>query len=316
MNIISKPAVVLDEQRNFSDVINATFAFVKQEFKPLFKTIALYTFAPLLGLAVAFMFYFKGSFEMILSGELGANNQFNLPWGWYSLLVFFAFATQIVLSGLIYEYMLLYKTQGRGNFSPADVGRKLMKDIWALAGYSLLTFLLIGVAAAIIGVLIGLFSTISGFLVVPLVIILFVGLIFIMIPLSLLFAVKIFEDKNYGTTISRCFKLTKNNWWRTFGLIFVMNMIVSTMGAIFIMPLYVYFFFMAITGVQSGEIEQFNQGLSLFLSIFGVFGSTWLYSTLLLAIGFQYTNLKEEKDNDSILNRIEKISETPADEMV
>ena len=316
MNMISKPDIVLDEQRNFSDVINASFAFIKQEFKPLFKTVALYSFAPLLGLAVSFMFYFKGSFEMMLSGELGANNQFNLPWGWYSLLIFFAFVTHVVLSGLIYEYMLLYKTNGRGNFSPADVGRKLMKDIWTLAGYGILTFLMIGTAAVIMGVLIGLLASISGFLVIPLVIGLIVGMIFIMVPISFLFVVKIFEDKGYGHTLGRCFKLTKKSWWRTFGLIFVMNMIVSTMGAIFQIPLYIYFFFVAIVGAQTGDIEQFNQGLMLLFSLFGVFGSTWLYSIFILGIGFQYTNLKEEKDNDSILNRIEKISETPADEMV
>lgn len=317
--MITKPDIVLDEQRNFSDVINACFAFVRQEFKPLFKTVALYTFFPLLGLAVSLTFYFKGTFELAMSGEIGQlsnEGQINLPWGWYALLILSALVTQVVMSGVIYEYMLLYKTKGRGNFTPSDVARKLMQDIWALAGFSILTFLLIVLAGSAIGLIGGLLSTLSPIFIVPFVIIFMVGMIFIMVPLSLLWVVKVFEDKGYGNTLSRCFKLTKNSWWKTFGLLFVMNIIISTMGAIFQIPLYVYFLFMVITGAQSGQMPQFNTSMMLVFSLIGIYGSMWLYSLFMLAVGFHYTSLKEEKDSDSILNRIEKISETTADEMV
>jgi len=271
---------------------------------------------PLLGLGIALMLYIKASFEMILSGELGVNQQFNLPWGAYSMLIIFGLITQVVMTGLVYEYMLLYKEKGHNNFTPADVAKALLRDIWGLTGFSILTFFMIALAAGILTGLTGVMAAINGFLAIPMVFILLFGMIYIMIPLTLLWVVKVFEQKGYGYTISRCFKLTKNQWWRTFGLIFVMSMIIGTMGAIFQIPFYIYFVFKIIVGAQSGEMAEFNQGLMLLLSLISVFGSTWLYSIFYLGIGFHYTSLKEEKDNDSILNRIEKISETSADEMV
>ena len=39
---MEKPTVILEKERDFTDLINATFAFIGQEFKMLFKVIFFY----------------------------------------------------------------------------------------------------------------------------------------------------------------------------------------------------------------------------------------------------------------------------------
>ncbi|MCU4176282.1 hypothetical protein [Carboxylicivirga sp. N1Y90] len=285
--------IEVNKRRDFSDVINVTFKFIKQEFKPFFGTIATYSIIPIIGASVLAVFYTTDSFQLYFQGLVDNNSSIATPdFGMYGLMMLVSMLCYLIVMGISYEYLNLYNERGRGNFTGGDVASAFGKNFLSLIAYFIVVY--------IITIIASIFFIIPG--------------IYLGIVLSLIFMVKTVENKGFSRNWSRCFELIKGNWWNTFGLLIILSIIVGVSSSIFTMPTMIYSFTKGITMAQGGEGE-FDKKIMIVFSLISTFASYMIYSVIYLGIGFQYYSLAARDNSQSILERINKIGESDTNEV-
>ena len=284
----SKPEIELKRERDFSDVFNASFVFLSQELKRLFKVVALYAGVPIIISVIMSAYYTQNTFSSFIQ-VFNGNPTSALP---NPLLIFLtmvmSFLATIFLAGLIPAYMGEYEEKGKDGFSAEDVWRRFARHFGAIIGYSLLGSLIVG------------FGFI--FLLIP-------G-IYLSVPMAFILFVKVIEDKDLGDTFSRCFGLVRNNWWLTFGIIILAYIIISVVSWLFTVPTMIV---AAIQGflVGTGEQEAIRtDSLPFILStIFSGLGQYIIYPVLYIIVAFQYYSLREQKDRETLMGKVSAINE-------
>lgn len=284
---MKKPEIELKKERDFSDVFNASFAFITQEIKRLFRVVVLYAGVPIILAAIMSAFYTQDSLSsvfFIIDGSAPEEPDMGLM----GLTVLFGLLAQLFIAGLVPAYLGEYEEKGKSGFTADDVWKRFVRHLGAVIGYSLLSFLII----------------IVGFLlfVIP-------G-IYLSVPLSFILYVKIIEDRNFSSTFSRSFQLVSSNWWVSFGIILLAYLILAVIGGLFSFPA------MIVAGIEgfmvgSGQQEasQSNSLALIITSIIGGLGQYILYPVLYIIIAFQYYNLREQKDRDTLLDKVSAINE-------
>lgn len=318
---------VFNKLRDFSDVINGVYTFMSQEFKFLFKTIIYYSTLPIVVLGIMNSMIAQTSlaqlFTMFRSPLQVGNNNVSQPFDPYMiLLVVVTMLVSLLILGVILEYIKLYHQKGSNNFTVQDVGSHLAKDAWALIFYSLLMILLVIVGmlgiGLVFGLLIGILSAAGGGVVVGILTVvmglgMMVGMFYIMVPFSFILPIKLLEGGSFGTCLRKSFVFTKGNWWVTFGLLIVAMIVFYAGSVIFSLPQLIYAGAKGLTLVQGEQLPEMNQIVLSFTSVLSTLGQYWLYPIVHLTIGVQYFNLKEKKENTSLIQRIQNISEQQHD---
>ena len=277
-----KPPVILLQERDFGQKINATFDFIVQNFKPLILAV-LYIAGPpaLIG------GFFMGSYQSGILGLIKQSRETQLD-GLMStftsvgLLALFLGIAGIAATLAVNAYMLEYE-DGNRSITPEMVWNRMKGYILRSIGYSIAMFFL-----AMIGFV---------FFVIP-------GL-YLAIALSLMYMVMMRENLDLGDTFRRCFYLIKDKWWSTFGLIFIMGIVSGIIGYIFQIPTMI---------VTLSSVLQIGDGMNEIWSTVGgviaTVGSVLVRTLVLVAIAFQYYNLVERREGAGILGAIDNIGKT------
>lgn len=282
--------IKLYEQRDFGDKINATFTFLRQNFVALGKSL-LYIAGPvviLVGIISAIttmdLLFGDGEFSdeeaiSFLGGAGLLNNIVSL------------FSVSIVIA-VVYSYFCLYAEK-------EDYQNISVSEVWERAKAHILPILLSVIVTAIL-VVIGFF-----FLIIP-------GFI-LMAALSFIFILQVKEKLSFGEAFSRCFALISDNYLSTIGLILVMMMLQAIVGSVFGIPV------MLMTGIgaffsSSADYEIQNssaivQALFIVVQIIATLGAQFLYSIILIAVGYQYGNLVEKKEAAGLMQEIDNLGQ-------
>ncbi len=288
---MNKPEIELKKYRDFTDVFNASFAFISQELKQLFRVIALYAGVPVILSVVMSAYYtqdflssFAGVFNVTGAMDSGAITDPTL----FFLTLVISFIAQVFIAGLVPAYLGEYEEKGRSGFTAGDVWSRFARHFGAIIGYSIVGFLIV----------------FFGFL------LFIIPGIYLWVPMTFLLYVKIIENKDFGDTFSRCFRLVKNNWWITFGILILAWIIIGIISWLFSVPS------MIVAGVEgflvsSGAKEPMQENtLAIILStIFSGLGQYLLYPVLYIIIAFQYYSLREQKDGSTLMDRISSINQ-------
>jgi len=275
----------LREERDFGEKLNATFTFIKQNFKPLSKSILLYV-SPVAILAGIFSgIYQSRLFQQISEGSYSNAGEFavfNQVTSLNQLIsIFFAVMAYVVVALTIYGFMVVYMDE-EGEVRPAAVWEHIKRNI-VQATYSTIV---LGVVCVLCVALFGL------------------G-IYLMVVLSLFLIVMVREETGFVETIERCFYLIKGNWWATLGLMFVAGIIQTMIAWLAAVPLG------ALIILQNLQVVASENGLLLVLSnTLATLLTTFTYCISVLAIGFQYFNLVEQKDGVGLMEQVELIGNT------
>ncbi len=284
---MNKPEIELKRERDFSDVFNASFAFISQEIKRLGKVIVLYAGIPIIIVVIMSTFYAQDTMTSVFE-IMNQQGVVTSPDGSIIFLsILFGFLAQLFIAGLVPSYLGEYEEKGRSGFSADDVWQRFLKNLGAIIGYSILAFLIIGVGVA--------------FLIIP-------G-IYLSVPLAFLLYVKIIENRSLGATFSRSFQLIRNNWWKTFGILILAYLIIAIIGGLLSVPA------MIVAGIEgflvgSGQQETMNgDSLAFVITTFlGGLGQYLLYPVLYVIIAFQYYALREQKDQDYLMEKVSAIN--------
>lgn len=294
------------KSRSFGDMINLIFAFVRENYKKLGKSLLYIVGIPAL-LAGALIGQAYG--EMFASmGDPEAFTETLLQTGGIRIAIGGLAATvaSLFLIGLVNNYVFLYMDRGYDGFEVSDVWQATRSSLGrifvTILGMSLIfaVFALLWVGATLI-------SEILGVLIILLSI---VPLVYCYITFSFLFTVRLREDVGVFESISRCVKLVKGNWWQTAGIAIVILFIGNFVSSLFIMPVWIIMVVVAAT--SGGNLDEVVQsgGLGVLIMALMMIALTlnYLIAALpMLANVLQYFNLVEKSEGVGLLERIEQI---------
>lgn len=268
----------LSKVRDFGELIGDSILFLKQNFKPLFKSLFVICGIFILASAVA---------SGIMQGDMMTPEYQSNPFGkifssQFGTSVLFSYAAYILVGLTTFCYMSVYKEKGN---QPANVD-----EVWSFVKYFFWQFVggsIVGWICLVVGFVLCL---LPGFYLLPIV--------------SLMLAAIVFENAGVGYVIDRSFKLIKNEWWTTFGAIMVVGILVYAAMMVVILP------FTILGGVltalstagQSGNFSPFMILISV-LSHLGYFFMTLSY----IVVGLAYFSLVEKKEGTSLLSKVDNI---------
>jgi hypothetical protein len=269
------------QERDTSQKINATFAFIRQNYQVLAKCLLWYVvpFALLAGI-------FSGIY---LSRRLpaGPDEVRYRTWGefdffnsvtsfHYLISLFFSIVSYVLLALLLAVFIVRYLDQ-QGKVSAAEIGQ--------------------GVKSHFLPV----FYTTFGIILMCCLgyVLLLVPGIYLSIAFSLYFIIMIREELGFVDTLERCLSLIKGQWWSTFGFLLLIGIIQGMIGLITVLPL------IMVTMLKTFQVPGANHPLLTIVaaslaSVAGIF----LYAISFTAIIFQYFHLVEIKDGIGLLEQV------------
>lgn len=308
------------KEREFGQKISATFDFIRVHWRPLGRVL-LYTVVPaalVYGLVSSALqvTLLKQSLQTLSGEQVGMKMNWNLtaammgsPAYWVNAVLSVAFLSLVILS--VYGYVLCClrgpeaagaspaggqfgdnqfrsRELGGGEFGGSELGggggfgraEIAASDVWAIIRREYLSTVL---------ALLGLYVVV----VLGLLVLVIPGL-YLSVTLSLFFIVKLVEGTGFGDTIGRCWGLIKGKWWSTFGLIFVMTLLLYALLAL-----------AGIIGSLLGGsvLSVLRTGSAAPSALFTVVTTTLttgltllFYPPLLLVLAFQYFNLVERRE--------------------
>lgn len=287
--------IVLFQQRDFGEKINATFQYIAQNFRSLGLSL-LYIVGPVALVAgIASGLMQSRIFDLIKDAGSDADsmNPFQVFQTIFSpsfgITTLFSLLAILVVSLVTYAHMKVYarKTdQVAGTSTGTD--RISVADVWEEVQPLIGRGIIISILSSIVTMVATLFLFFPG---------LYVGIV-----LSLAMAVTSFEGTDFGQTWNRCFTLIRDKWWSTFGLIVVMGILSGMIGILFSLPVAIISFLVSaniLPGVPSFWL--------VFGNVIATVGGTLLRGLIYVAIGFQYTNLVERQEGRGLLSAIDSI---------
>jgi hypothetical protein len=312
-------AIEFQHTRDFSRKLNATFEFIRQNFKPLGKSI-LFIAGPsvLVGsvMAGSFMGEFMNLGQTVQNNPDMLSTYFLSVSFWTQLLLMFVFLTIsfVVAIATINCYLIIYDQKKTNQIEVSEVWNQVRITFWPYLGTSILFFFLFIIAYIILLIPIFIVADISGVLVFFGVIFVVVGMIFLMISSSLTYFIQSYEKKSFFDAVNRSIRLVNNGkWWSTFGLIMVLYLIMMTVSYIFILPYYAVLFTNTLHSVSSGTIVEPSSGWKIWTIVFFTLyymAQMLMYALPNVGIAFQYFNLVELKEAKGLMSQIENLGQS------
>ncbi|WP_448636008.1 hypothetical protein [Pedobacter panaciterrae] len=275
--------------REFGEIINDMFQFIKQNFKPLMKTyIYLCGFFVLAGMLAAIMY--QVGLQKINFGYGGDQANAN-PFNRFGQLFSFNYFVVIIFSLLNYtaitvstlSFIALYVQ--KGNQAPT------VEEVWSYFKYYFLRVFGSSIAVCIFLIICLLFCGLPFFYVFP--------------AMSLFYSIMVVENGSFEYSFSRSFKLLKDQWWVTAGAIFVIWIITYACMSMASMP--------AIILTMVSAFTKASGGMSTFIIVIStVIQYVCQVFMILPVIGVTlcYFNLVERLDNTGLLERINQLGKS------
>jgi len=269
------------QDREFGDILNATFVFIKQNFKPLGKTLLIYASPFIIMTSIVYAFFNVSMYSGILGSGMNIFNMIGQMSGYGFLYILLAATSHTIFTGLIYGYVKLYNEKGFGNFEHIDVWKFALKYFFPIFG----TEIIFGLVVAV------------GF------IMLVIPGIYLIVSLSLLLIILLIEEKGFSDAFSRSFLLTHKRWWWTFLLLLVTYIIIMVINYIFAIPSLIL---QSVIMIHGGSAETYNIIYGFFIALSQTV-SYISYIIPMIALAFHYYSIVESIEQPSLHNEIENI---------
>lgn len=310
MNTFEK--IEYNKERDFSETLSASVAFIRQNFKLLISAI-LFLAGPLLLLnAILISIYVQNMFnltELAASNNLGMLSSVFSPI--YFLVIIVSILSGILMIGIVYEAMALYEKHPTENLSVAIIWNAILKDIKLLfstffyligilflfgIGFTLVFMLFFAIGVAGMSIFMFLFFIAMLIFGPP-----------VLFLISAVYPIRIRERVSNTIAFSKSYQLVKKNFWNTWIVIFVSYLIVMILGLFFSIPQSIY------TGTsQLHNIYDsgFNQNSSVLITVFNVIailGTNIVNAILYIIIGFHYFSSNEKEYGVGLAEKIDTI---------
>jgi hypothetical protein len=296
--------IEFQKYRDFGQVINGTFEFIRHNFLPLLKSI-IFIVGPFILLSGIFSGLYQ---EDIFSFNNTTTSLSNF--GIVSLLYLIAlFLSMITMVSVVYSYVLIYLQ--RTDESPIQID-----EVWLGVKSNILkvvgiTFL-IGIIIGVIGItfflpLFFIFNVQANPLaIIPIIFLVMIPVIYFSNKLTLIYFVSLYENIGAVDSMKRSIFLIKNKWWFTFGLVIVLSFIQGFMGFLFQIPQYIAMITVMFNSMDGTGVDGVTEIIMIITSIIAAFNFVF-YAISLIAIAFHYFSLVEQKEAKGLIEKIESI---------
>lgn len=289
--------------RDFGQILNSTFEFIRQNFLPLLKSLIFIVGPFLLITGILLGFYQKSVLTIF---NITSFSQMGIIALLLIILIFLV--TQMMLT-TVYSFILIYLS--KTEFTPISIDEiwdSVKQNFYKVLGLNAVIFFLFLIYLTVFLLIIVAVSggTSGSGLGIFLFFILFILLVFIMVKMCLAYMIMLYERIGIWASIQRSFYLTKNKWWFSFGLIFVLSLIQSLMGFIFQIPQYIIMVTTMFNSLDGSGVSGVTEILIMLTSIIAAF-QYLLFSLIIIALAFLYFSLVEQKEGKGLIERIESI---------
>ncbi|MGC3944164.1 MAG: hypothetical protein QM762_06495 [Chryseolinea sp.] len=312
--------------RDFSRKMNATFEFIKQNWKSLGKSTLMIAGPPVFIASLIMGSFFGDMFSLGIDGNPDKTLElFSSPTFWLQFLLAMVLLvlSSVMSIATINNYIILYEELKTNDIPTALVWDRVRKTVWTYLGTVIYFFFTFAGFCVLIMIPIGLFSALSPVVAVLSIWIVMFLIFYLMVSVSLTFIIRAYEGVGFFDALGRSFKLVKGKWWSTFGLIFILYFIMMTISYIPIFPLYIIMAVSAVHNISTDPTANPFEGGNLSTVTMILMAAYYMVQLLLSAlpnigIAFQYFNLVEMKEAKGLMSSIESFGEstppTPTDE--
>ena len=302
-----KPCIEFYRQRTFSEKLNVTFEFIRENWKPLLK----YSFYLLMPVCLIQSFATNAFFDtyMGIITRSAEGNVFNSSarsvLGNYGVMILCMMIGGAIISGMIYAMMQTYATRENrlSGITLDDFKETLTKNFWkyiriiflAFFTYFLIVFIMIFLAYI---------SIVTLFLTIPL----FIAFIILLIPLMMIIPVYIFErDIKLLQAIQKAWKLGTATLWGMLGLMIVLYIISSVIQTVTMLPWYLTILVNTLFSLMSESTMNQSFIYKIIVHILGLIQSFGMYVSMIIGIiglAFQYFHAREKVEGITIESNI------------
>lgn len=298
-----KPKIAMYVQRTFGDKLNATFDFIKENWKVLLKYVT-YLLLPVSLIQALSMNGLMGMMlgttdPAVAEAMFSDSGQVVTFVSYYGLLLLISLIGTNLLGALVYTLMRLYNEREQ-RLSGIEFGElkpllyRNFKRLFSLTLFAIFMMVLIGLVIGVLASLVSSFSVLFVFL------LLFVCLL-LLAPLLLWGSIYLFEDISLMKAFSKAFRLGFATWGGVVLMAIVMGFLASILQGVTTMPWYISilvktFFIASDAGSGIGTSVGYNFMLYLFgvLQAFGAYLAMIFY---LVGLAYQYGHAAEKMDS-------------------
>ena len=285
------------QERDLGTILSDTFRFIRENWRAYFLTV-LKICGPVLLIFLTALGFYMYSFSGLFTGigqpgwEQEGPDTGSAGMMVISVVVFMIAAIALyVLMNVSSLYFVRSYIDNNGPTDFAEIKRNVAKNFWSFLGLGILVMLLYFVSAMLC----------------------FFPIIYTWVVLSLAFPIMVFEGRGVTDSIGHCFTLIKDHWFNTFGVLFVVALLVIVLSLIFAVPTLIYQ--IIDMGTSLGENDPtaavgiFSDPIYLLLNILSRLGQFVLSSITLIASVFIYFDLNEQKNQIGTLERIDNLGQ-------
>jgi len=284
------------KERDLGEIISDTFAFVKYNYKTLFKVIYKNVGPIMLVTLIAYLVYnlifLKGS-EGFFSAAFEENleditSRFAIT---FLIGMLFMMVTTILFYSIFYatiNYSIQSYVENKGEIDENQVTENI-KQNWS-------KFFRLALLAGIMLFFGFIFFMIPG--------------IYLFVPLSLVFSIMIFHNLGVLDSISYSFKLVKRNWWISFFTLFLITIIYYIGSSVFQIPAMIYTFIKTMIFATSESDISLNSIYDwpyLILNFLGSLVQFLLYGFVIITTVLIFFNLDEKLNKTGAFEIIENL---------
>jgi len=303
MEAQQSPKIPFYVQRPFGEKMNASFDFIKENWKVMFKYIT-YLILPVCLVQALSMNSFMGYYMGAIMG--GGSDFDNLGAGFftaYGFMVLCMMIGSLLLSSLVYALIKLYNDREERlvGITFNDIKPLLFRNMGRLFLLGLL-FIVLYILAVIVIALLAVGSLLTLILTIPAVIAAFVALI-MWAPIYL------FENISLGASLSKAFRMGFATWGGVFGIVFIMGMVAGVLQSVAMTPWYIAVVVKAMFAYSDeGAIGDSSILYNVMTYILGIVQAYGMYLSMvfsLLGISYQYAHASEKLDSITVENEID-----------
>ena len=294
--------IELRRTRDFGAIINVIFEFLRLNWKPLGRSL-LFIMTPVLLVAIiAASVYVRamiGSVEALDQLETDPLSMYAGIWPWIALSGLSFLVSLIALFSLVGGYVRLYIDRAPEPITVDDVWLEVRSNFWRVAVTTFLSLIIVVIPIMLLVIPGAVMDSIpllvlSFLLVIPVTVYLYT-------VLSIIIPLRLEEEIGFVAAVRRCMMLVQGRWWFTFGIFFVIQIILFFASAISGLPLQAAMMSSMLVG-ESASLVIIVVGAAL-----STIGSFLLYAVLVLTASVVYYNLVEEKEGVGMADRIGEI---------
>ena len=285
--MVNSYTVKFNEYRKLRDLLNATFAFTRQELKPLFKSMLILAMPLLILLGIVLGIFQTENMSMITDSaqnpdSVGLDYFQNLMIQ-YGLIFIIYYLAISVISAIVLGYIVEYINNG-----PQVPFENILAQVKAflprLLALNLVYFLIVGIGF--------IFFIIPG--------------MYLYIAMALSSVVLVFEDTGLGTSLQRSMYFVKGYWWRTLGYIIVIGLIYALISTVFSMPAGILTILQSTGLITAAPDSPLMLMLSIVLNIISTLA--YLFSSLVIIfLAFYYHSQYELKEAGNLMKGIDEL---------